>query len=598
MLSRSIPLTRQADGQSSGCLHHIIEATVRRARNDVAVVQDTRSMTYAQLNCAANRLAGTLRNRGVGPDVLVGIYGRRTLETVIGILATLKAGGAYVPLDANYPAERLRYMVSASRLTIVLKDGDVGARDNFPGTQEIQIDSSTSSDSPDLADPSSHVDPDNLALVIYTSGSTGRPKGIALTHRGITDRLNVGYGYRQHDVQKASISVGAHVSDMFLPLVSGGPLLLLDDDTAKDVRALAMAVARLGTSRVVMVPSHFAVLADSPDDVIAMLRGVDTILVSGDMLPHESVRSLAARAPWISVINAYGASEAAGLVLMRHVTDPADLSMTEVVPGYQVHLLDDTWGRAAVGDLGEVCFAGDQLARGYLHDPRLTAERFIPNPFAGHGTRMYRTRDLARQSPTGAITIVGRANRQVKVQGLFVDLGEVEALLDAIDGVATTVVLLQKQQHHERLIAYMVPQAGHTIDIAAVRERMRNAVPEYMVPARFQVLSALPFLPNGKVDRQQLAATADSLDTCEQHDATDGQPRTETELSITSIWTEVLQIGAVGLNQDFFDVGGNSVLAGRVLSRVAHHYGVSLTLRQMFQDPTIKGLARLVDNGA
>jgi amino acid adenylation domain-containing protein len=530
------------------CLHHLIEAQAKRTPDAPALVYEQQKLTYAQLDRRATELAHSLAARGVGPDVTVGLHVERSLEMVIGILAILKAGGAYVPIDTGFPAERVAYMISDSRARLVL------TRESFN-----QLDSSA-------AMPAG-VEPRHLAYVIYTSGSTGKPKGVGIEHRnivnyvlGVSERFGFEPGMQHAIISTIAADLGNTV--LFPALATGGTLHVIAQERAENGALLAEYFEREKIDVLKIVPSHFAAL--NPERVMPRKR----LILGGEASRLDWVARLRAIAPACEIHNHYGPTETTVGVLTYKVgaelpvTPSGNLPLGKPLPGSEIRLED-----------GELCIGGAGVARGYLNRPELTAEKFAGG--------FYRTGDRARLLPDGNYEFCGRVDHQVKVHGYRVELGEIESALR--ERVPDAVVLLREEQ----LVACVT--GG---DRTALREFLKERLPPYMVPSTFVFLDKLPLNANGKVDRQALAALPIEAPAPAQPS---GAPRTETEKTVAAIWAELLRVEHVGVDDDVFDLGAQSLMAMKALARIRDAFQVNLSLRNLFEHPTVAGLAGAID---
>ncbi|KAB1947184.1 amino acid adenylation domain-containing protein [Micromonospora sp. ALFpr18c] len=582
-------------------LHAPIEERAARTPDAVALRFAGRSVTYAELNAAANRVAHRLRAAGVGPETLVGVCAQRSVELVAGLLGVLKAGGAYLPLDPEYPAYRLAFMVTDAAAPVVLVQGDL--RDVLPTTDASVLvldDESVWVDQP-VSDPTPTAGPANLAYVIYTSGSTGRPKGVPNTHRGIVNRLDwMQRTYRLDAddavLQKTPASFDVSVWEFFWPLRKGARLVLAEPGGHKDAGYLRDLLVTEGVTTAHFVPSMLTVfLAEDGVEAATALRRV---ICSGEELPLAAARDFTARLPGCGLHNLYGPTEAA-IDVTAWACDPALLAGLTSVPigapisNLRLHVLDARGNPCPVGVAGELHIGGVGLARGYHRRAALTAERFVPDPFALEpGARLYRTGDLARWrvapggQPGGVLEFLGRIDHQVKLRGLRIELGEIESALRAQPGVTEAVVLVREDTPGDkRLTGYVVGAAAHDTVKAALKE----TVPEYMVPAAFVTLDAFPLTPNGKLDRTALPAPVVTRAASVALVA----PRDDTERLLAEIWSDILGVDALGIDDDFFDLGGHSMLATQVVARIrkAEHGGRPVGVMDLFQQRTIRDLA-------
>jgi nonribosomal peptide synthetase DhbF len=582
---------------SARTLPELFEAQVARTPDAVAVVCGEESVSYAQLNTRANRLAHALIAKGVGPERRVGIALERSVEMVVGVMATLKAGAAYLPLDTEYPEARLAHVLTDAAPALILSTNRFRSR--LPKTLELltldawppqlALDRAPAQDPTD-AERTSPLLASNPAYVIYTSGSTGRPKGVVVTHAGIrslarsqVERLGVTPDSRI--LQFAGLSFDASLWEIVMALTTGAALVLCEEK------------ARTGPALGELLAAQEVTHATLPPVVLATLQGVDdlplkTLIVAGEACPGELV------ARWsrgLRMVNAYGPTETTVCATM---SEPLSGSQTPPIGSpilnTRVYILDRHLEPVPVGVEGELYVAGESLARGYLGRPGLTAERFVADPQAPvPGARMYRTGDLARWRADGTLEFVGRADHQVKLRGFRIELGEIEAALLAQPGVAQAAVIARDDGlRGKQLIAYLVPAPAVVLDSTALREALTSRLPDYMVPATLVVLDTLPLTPSGKVDRNalplQVAATPDRRDIT--------RPGSPTEQLVAATWERILEVERVGVNDTFFEVGGNSLLLGEVLAQLRTQVSPEIDMLDLFKYPTVRALAAHLDS--
>ncbi|MGW0395965.1 amino acid adenylation domain-containing protein, partial [Streptomyces sp. NPDC003042] len=554
----------------------LFEEQAVRTPDQPALIAPDVSLSYAELNARANRLARRLVQLGVGPERLVAIAAPRCGDLVVGMLAVLKAGGAYVPIDPAYPADRIRHMIEDSDPVLVLTTAEVDAQlgretgrpltfvMDDPRLRETLLEHSAD----DLGDleRSAPLRPDHPAYVIYTSGSTGRPKGVLVEHRALSAFVRHCRATQAPDisglsVMQASASFDQSVGSLHAPLISGGCVRLSDLESLAET-----AVAEPGFRQATFMkgtPSHLALLATMPESVSP--SGILTL--GGEQLLGEHLSPWREGMPEVTLVNVYGPTEATGHCL-EHWIRPGTAVPSGPVPigtphhGVRLYVLDAALRPVGPGADGEVYLAGAQLARGYLGRSRLTAERFSANPFGAPGSRMYRTGDVARWNGSGELTFVGRADDQVKLRGYRIELGEIESAVAAEPGVLqATVVLREDQPGDQRLVAYVVADRAHWNEAAAYAGLSRR-LPEYMVPSAFVTLDALPLSPNGKLDRKALPAPTYS------GKAAGRAGRSPREEILVSLYAEVLSLPHLTIDDNFFDLGGHSLLATRLVSRI------------------------------
>ena len=584
-----------AEYPADATLHGLFEARAARTPDAVAVRSEDEALTYAELNARANRLAHHLAGLGVGPEARVGLCLERGLEMVVALLAVLKAGGAYVPVDPGYPADRIAYMLADSGVPVLLTQERL--RGVLPETEARIVAVDTLNTAAERAEnPCVAVTPANLAYVIYTSGSTGRPKGVMNAHGGVVNRLawmQAEYGLGADDVvlQKTPFSFDVSVWEFFWPLQQGAQLVMARPDGHRDPAYLQEVIERRGVTTLHFVPSMLQTFVETADaDRCATLARV---ICSGEALPPSLVERFHARFPASAALhNLYGPTEAAvDVSYWACGRDGADVvPIGRPVWNTRLYVLDAAFQPVPAGVPGELYIGGVQVARGYLNRPELTAGRFVPDPFAASGARLYRTGDRARWRADGALEYLGRLDEQVKIRGFRIELGEIEAALRTFDGVTDAAVVAREDAPGEkRLVAYLVGDA----DAEALRAHLGRGLPDYMVPAAFVALETLPLTPNGKLDRKALPAP--EFGSAEERYVA---PRTPTEATLAGIWAEVLRLERVGVQDNFFELGGHSLLATRIITRIRETFGVELPLRAFFEVRTVAALAAEVDAAA
>ncbi|MEQ8997824.1 MAG: amino acid adenylation domain-containing protein [Coleofasciculus sp. B1-GNL1-01] len=579
------------------CIHQLFEAQVKRTPDATAVVFENQQLTYRELNNRANQLAHYLQKLGMAPEVLVGICVERSLEMVIGLLGILKAGGAYVPLDPTYPQERLAFMLEDACLSVLLtqtKFANVLPQHNAKVVcldADGQVLAHQSQDN-----PSSGITLENLAYLIYTSGSTGQPKGAMNTHQGLCNRLlwmQDTYPLTATDrvLQKTPFSFDVSVWEFFWPLIVGAHLVLAKPEGHRDSTYLVELIAKEQITTLHFVPSMLQLFLEEPS--LNACSSIKRVICSGETLSVDLQERFFARLN-AELHNLYGPTEAA-IDVTFWVCQPG--SKERIVPigrpiaNTQIYLLDQHLQPVPVGVPGELHIGGIGLARGYLNRPELTAEKFIPNPFEhSKFNRLYKTGDLARYLPDGTIEFLGRIDNQVKIRGFRIELGEVEAVLVKHPRVREVVVLAQEEDSDAmQLVAYVVSNSADTPTTDELRSYLKEWLPDYMVPSIFVLLEALPLLPNGKVDRHALPASEGLRPMLT---ATYEAPRSEVERAIATIWRDVLHLEKVGINDNFFDLGGHSLLIIQVHSQLRERFNWNLSIIEMFQNPTIKTLVQ------
>ncbi|HQC96506.1 MAG TPA: amino acid adenylation domain-containing protein, partial [Aquabacterium sp.] len=574
----------------------LFEQQVRRTGAHTALVYEGIELSYEALNAQANRLAHHLLELGVGADVRVGICAERSVGMVLGLLAILKAGGAYVPLDPAYPAERLAYMVQDAAPAVLLTQSHLRAQLPLLDCPVLCLDSEAPAWAGlDAGNPPLRVLGSNLAYVIYTSGSTGRPKGAGIDHAGIVNRLQwmqQAYGLHAADrvLQKTPFSFDVSVWEFFWPLMSGATLVLARPGGHQDVAYLCGLIQAQAVTTLHFVPPMLEVFLNTAD--ADRCRSVRQVMCSGQALPLEVQQRFLRQLPWSQLHNLYGPTEASVDVTAWACRADSGLACVPIgrpIANIQIHVLDALGQPVPAGVSGELHIAGVGLARGYLGRPGLTAQKFVPNPFGAPGSRMYRSGDLVRYLPDGAIEYLGRIDDQVKIRGLRIELGEIEATLAGQPGVRDAVVLARRDVPGEpRLVAYVLCEQPQALQEAALRAALARTLPEYMVPAHFVGLQQFPLSPNGKIDRKALP-----VPDLQSRSRPYEEPRGELEAMLADVWTQLLQLPRVGRHDNFFELGGHSLLAVTLTERL-RKLGLHTTVQNVFTAPTLEALAASV----
>jgi amino acid adenylation domain-containing protein len=563
------------------CIHELFEIQVDRTPTAPAIVFDGHRLTYQDLNRRANQLARHLRALGVTRETLVGVSVERSQEMIVALLGILKAGGAYIPLDPRYPTARLTFMLEDSRAPVVLTHERLASRLSN-SAQVVCLDRDRAvleGSSPENLSPG--TTPDDPAYVIYTSGTTGQPKGVVGLHRGAVNRFAWmwrAYPFAEDDVccQKTSLNFVDSVAEIFVPLLQGIPAVIIPDDVVQDPSRLVDSVGTAAVTRLVLVPSLLRDIL-ALDNLRDRLPGLKMCVSSGEVLPADLCRRVHERLPHAILLNLYGSTEVSADVSCYDTTllTPAanTVPLGWPIDNTQIYILDETLQPVPAGISGELYVGGDGLARGYLNRPDLTAERFVRNPFSdAPSARIYKTGDRARYLPDGSIEFLGRLDQQVKIRGVRVELGEVEAAVVAHADIAQAAVIAREDDPNDaRLVAYVVPKDISMRAFAHVRSFCKERLPDYMVPSAFVPLERLPLTPSGKIDRRALPAPEPA-----RSDVVDGAfvaPRTSVEAQLVAIWEETLGVKGIGITDDFFDLGGHSLLAVQMWPQIDKLYG-------------------------
>ncbi|HGE2389074.1 TPA: non-ribosomal peptide synthase/polyketide synthase [Pseudomonas aeruginosa] len=574
-------------------VHRLFEEQVERTPTAPALAFGEERLDYAELNRRANRLAHALIERGIGADRLVGVAMERSIEMVVALMAILKAGGAYVPVDPEYPEERQAYMLEDSGVELLLSQSHL----KLPlaqGVQRIDLDRGAPwFEDYSEANPDIHLDGENLAYVIYTSGSTGKPKGAGNRHSALSNRLcwmqqAYGLGVGDTVLQKTPFSFDVSVWEFFWPLMSGARLVVAAPGDHRDPAKLVALINREGVDTLHFVPSMLQAFLQDED--VASCTSLKRIVCSGEALPADAQQQVFAKLPQAGLYNLYGPTEAA--IDVTHWTCVEEgkdaVPIGRPIANLACYILDGNLEPVPVGVLGELYLAGQGLARGYHQRPGLTAERFVASPFVA-GERMYRTGDLARYRADGVIEYAGRIDHQVKLRGLRIELGEIEARLLEHPWVREAAVLAVDGK---QLVGYVVLESEGGDWREALAAHLAASLPEYMVPAQWLALERMPLSPNGKLDRKALPAPEVSV-----AQAGYSAPRNAVERTLAEIWQDLLGVERVGLDDNFFSLGGDSIVSIQVVSR-ARQAGLQLSPRDLFQHQNIRSLALAAKAGA
>ncbi|HEU5383697.1 MAG TPA: amino acid adenylation domain-containing protein [Ktedonobacteraceae bacterium] len=583
------------------CTHQLFETQVAQTPDAVAVCFEGETLTYLELNRRANQLAHYLRERGVGAQTLVGICVERSLAMVIGLLGILKADAAYVPLDPAYPAERLAYMLQDARVAALLTTSVFLQKNLLVGEQECHVIYLDTRDEQEhlarrpVTNPVSAREPANLAYVIYTSGSTGKPKGVQVTQRGLCNLLSwhqqtFAVTRRDRATQLASLSFDAAGWEIW-PYLTAGAALCLVENEVRDTLPRLRSWLELQAITVLFLPTPLAesFLAESwPGD--SRSGALRLLLTGGDQLRRAPLED-----PPFVFVNNYGPTENT-VVTTSGIVEPMPVDARLPTIGYpiantRVYVVDQYMQPVPVGVTGELYIGGDGLARGYLNQPELTAERFVPDPFSNQpGARLYKTGDLVRYQADGSLDFIGRNDGQVKVRGFRIEISEIETVLRQHAGVKEAVVMAREDTPGEkRLVAYIVPQSEAPLTTQQLRQHLQARLPGYMVPAAIVTLEQIPLSPNGKLDRRMLPAPSSERPDLQERYM---PPQNALEERLAAIWAEILGIERIGIYDNFFELGGHSLLATQVIARIQSVFAVDLPLRSLFEQPVVAELAR------
>jgi amino acid adenylation domain-containing protein len=584
------------------CIHQLFEEQVERCGTAVSLVCGEDQLTYDALNVRSNRLAHSLRAKGVAGDVLVGLCAERSVDMVVGIIGILKAGGAYVPLDPRYPRERLRFIVRDAQPKVIVAQKQTSPLLEDLGIPIVSVDEDTSG-FPIEADgnPACIIGPENLAYVIYTSGSTGQPKGVLVSHRNVVRLFRSAsrfFHFGPADIWTLFHSFAFDVSvwELWGALLHGGKLVIVPYDVSRDPGQFYNLLQSEKITVLCQTPSAFLQLI--PYEETLSSPGVNSlrfVIFAGEALDVGALR------PWVQrhgdrspqLVNMYGITETTVHVTVKALSsdDPPKTGVIGVpLDDLQVHILDRDLHLVPIGVPGEICVAGAGLARGYLHRPDLEARRFVPNPFSRNpGDRLYLTGDRGKVLANGELEFLGRFDDQVKIRGFRVEPGEIESHLLNITGVAAAKVIAHEESSGDkRLVAYCVTRSVNSISAADLRQELAASLPDYMVPSAFVFIERMPLTPNGKLDRSALPQPVQNVGN---RGETYVPPRNAVERRIAASWSEILQIERIGTSDNFFELGGHSLSAMRAVIRLSQEFGLQVSIRVLFDHPTVGALA-------
>src|SRR5438552_2423351 len=585
------------------CLHELFEVQAERTPERPALRFEAQELSYRELNEQANQLAHYLCRLGVGPNILVGLCLERSAEMMVALLAILKAGGAYVPLNPDNPKPRQMQQLSGARV-LITQQKLLPQMPEFAGTTlSVDRDQSLWATEP-RTNPQVRSTPDNLVYVIYTSGSTGVPKGVAVRHRNLVNythfiqqRLELEkYPQGLHFATVSTLGADLGNTCIYPALTSGGCLHVISYSVSTDSQRFANYARHYPLDVLKIVPSHLQALLDSAEATQVLPRKY--LILGGETLSPQLVEKIQDLDASCEILNHYGPTETTvGSLTLRLKEFNGKQFPTSSIPigrpiaNTQIYILDAHQQAVPVGVVGELYIAGAGVTAGYLNQAERTAERFLPNPFVDDAqARMYRTGDLARYLPDGNVEFLGRGDDQVKIRGFGVELGELESVLRKHPAVKQAVVLTQPDPRgDQRLLAYVVGHRDSQTSADQLRAFVKEQLPDYMVPAAIVTLAKLPLTPNGKVDRQALPAPEEAPTKIYV------PPRTPTEEVLANIWAQVLRLDRVGAEDNFFDLGGHSLMATQIVSRVREQCRVELAIRVLFERPTVRGVAEAID---
>ncbi|BBD64384.1 amino acid adenylation domain-containing protein [Nostoc commune NIES-4072] len=588
----------RTDYPQNASLHKLFEQQVELTPDSLALISESEQLTYRQLNHRVNQLVHYLQKQGVKKDTLVALCLERSIDMVVGIIAILKTGGAYIPLDPSYPVERLNFMLSDSQASLLISNQEILKIVSLSSSKIVCLDIHKDKIAQEsLENPIDISASDNLAYIIYTSGSTGIPKGVLGTHRGTVNGLHwlwKTYPFTEKEVccQKTAISFVDSVWEIFAPLLQGIPTVIISNATVLDPQLFIETLAHHKVTRIILVPSFLRLLLDNYSHLAKKLSQLKLWISSGEVLSVKLVKTFQELIPFARLINLYGSSEVSANAtyydtsLLQQATN---VPIGRPIDNTQVYVLNRDLQPTPIGVVGKLYIGGDGLAKGYLHRSELTERRFISNPFIP-GNKLYKTGDLVRYIKDGNIEYLGRDDEQVKIRGFRVELGEVATVIAQHPDVQQSVVIASSDaQQNQRLIAYLVTDKQ---DIATqLLPELQQKLPNYMLPSTFVVLDKLALTPNGKVDK--LALQNNEI-TQYNSNKSFVIPRNFTELALVKLWENLLNTRPIGVIDNFFDLGGHSFLAVRLMAQIQDKFGHNLPLSTLFENPTIEKLATIV----
>jgi len=570
-------------------IHELFEEQAARTPDNIAVVYEDSQLTYKELNEKANQLARVLRKKGVKPGNIVGIVVERSIEMIAGIIGILKAGGAYLPIDPEYPVSRKKYILEDSRAGILLTQSHLRYNNEFSG-EVIELD-----DEEIYEGQAGNLElinkPNDIAYVIYTSGSTGKPKGVMIENKSVVNfmggmKKEIKFSNTDRVLAVTTICFDIFVLETLLPLVTGATVIVADKRQQEDAGLLNELIEEKEISILQLTPSRLQVIKECINDK-KLFKQVRSIIIGGETLPDLLYREIKEKTD-ARLYNVYGPTETTIWSTIKELKDEK-VTIGKPLANTKIYIMDSNNNLQAVGVPGEIYLGGGGLARGYLNRPELTAEKFVANPFEP-GERLYKTGDIARWLSDGNIEFIGRMDQQVKIRGLRIELGEIESQLLKHEAVKETVVLAKEDKNGSKyLCAYLV--SNRELTVKELRERLSQQLPEYMIPSYFIQLEKIPLTPNGKIDRKALPEPDGNIVTGAEYEA----PGNETEEKLVEIWQKVLGADRIGINDNFFDLGGHSLKATSMAAKIHKELNVEVPLREVFKKPTIKGLAEYIN---
>ena len=573
----------------------------------IAVVCQGQALSYGELHRQSNQLGWYLRRIGIGAETRVGVCLPRSPELMIVILGIWKAGGVYIPLDPAYPEERRAFMVEDAQLAALLTESQM--QDDLAGNRGHAVYLDQEWDVITQETTENHpvrTFPESLAYVMYTSGSTGKPKGAMIEHRGMMNHLwakveDLGLSNSDIVAQNAPSSFDVSIWQMMAVLLAGGQVQIIDEEIARDAEKLLAGVQRLGITVLQTVPTLLGIMIDQQEQAGEQrlpLQKLRWMISNAEALPGTMCNQWATLYPQVPLLNAYGPTECSDDIA-HYVVEQAHCAQWMYAPlgsplrNMKSYVLDGRMRQVPIGMTGEMYIGGVGVGRGYLNRPALTAERFVPDPFSPEpGARLYRTGDSVRRLAGGQADFVGRLDNQVKLRGLRIELTEIEAVLNQHESVLRSVVIVREDEPgDQRLVAYVVGKHQVAVDVNELRSSLKGRLPEYMVPGAIVVLERMPLTVNEKIDRTALPRPERSIAEASSY----VQPRHKLDEKVAAIWADALKVPRIGIHDNFFELGGHSLLATRIISRMRSELETDLTLRMLFENPTVAAMSDAIE---
>jgi tyrocidine synthetase-3 len=572
-------------------IYELFEEQVERTPENIAVVFQEKKLTYRELNEKSNQLARVLIDKGVQPDTIVGIMVERSLEMIIGILGILKSGGAYLPIDLSYPEERIDFMLEDSNIEIIVTQKDLTSNLKVK-LEMIEIDEGSMIQHKKTCNIGRVNAANNLAYVIYTSGSTGTPKGVMVEHaqvnnfiQGVTSKIN--FEWNQSILCLTTICFDIFALETLVPLVKGLKVVVAKENEQIDAARLNSIIINNKIDMVQSTPSRLKLLM-SGKDFSESMKTITTIMIGGEAFPNNLLKELRAYGN-LKIYNMYGPTETTVWSTIKDLTTSVEINIGKPISNTEIYILGKNNELQPLGVAGEMYIAGDGVARGYVNRLDLTKEKFLQSPFV-ECKRMYRTGDVARWLPSGEIEYLGRTDNQVKIRGYRIELGDIETQLVQYESVKEAIVLVKEDDESKVLCAYVI--AEKELTIAELRKYLSNKLPEYMIPSYFIQIDKMPLTPNGKVDRKMLDELHADLNTGIEYEA----PRNNVEEKLVHIWSDTLKVDNIGINDNFFNLGGHSLKATSLISKIHKEFNVEIPLIEIFKSPTLKEMSEYIRN--